>query len=125
MAGHSYWHSLRLCGCLPDVSSILHFHLVSYIRFFPDDSAAHISEETVGAARSAPVAILLGVAGTQILGWLLLIAASFATTSVADLLATDLPLPMGQLFLNVLGKKGMLAPWSMIIVVQVSLSPST
>ncbi|KAL4062497.1 amino acid/polyamine transporter I [Scleroderma yunnanense] len=82
------------------------------------DSAAHISEEVAGAARSAPTAILLGVAGTQILGWLLLIAASFATASVADLLKTDLPLPMGQLFLNVLGKKGMLAIWSLIIVVQ-------
>ncbi|KAG6335995.1 hypothetical protein ID866_3090 [Astraeus odoratus] len=82
------------------------------------DSAAHISEEVAGAARSAPTAILLGVAGTQILGWLLLIAASFATASVTDLLATNLPLPMGQLFLNVLGKKGMLAIWSLIIVVQ-------
>lgn len=82
------------------------------------DSAAHISEEVAGAARSAPIAILLGVAGTQILGWLLLIAASFATVSVADLLTTDLPLPLGQLFLNVLGKRGMLAIWSLIIVVQ-------
>ncbi|KAI6112902.1 amino acid/polyamine transporter I [Pisolithus sp. B1] len=82
------------------------------------DSAAHISEEVSGAARTAPIAILLGVAGTQILGWLLLIAASFATTSVADLVTTDLPLPLGQLFLNVLGKRGMLAIWSLIIVVQ-------
>lgn len=87
-----------------------------------DDSAAHISEETAGATRSAPAAILFGVVGTQVLGWLLLIAASFATTSVTDLLATDLPLPMGQLFLDVLGKRGMLAIWSMIIVVQAGLS---
>jgi amino acid transporter len=84
-----------------------------------DDSAAHISEEVAGAQRSAPIAIILGVAITEILGWLLLIAASFATKSVSSLLTTDLPLPMGQLFLDVLGRRGMLAIWSFIIVVQV------
>ncbi|KAI0328237.1 amino acid transporter [Cubamyces sp. BRFM 1775] len=82
------------------------------------DSAAHISEETANAARAAPIAILVGVGATASLGWLLFIAASFATASVSQLLGTDLPLPMGQLFLNVLGKRGMLAIWSLIIVVQ-------
>ncbi|THH18199.1 hypothetical protein EW146_g2734 [Bondarzewia mesenterica] len=82
------------------------------------DSAAHISEEVSGAARAAPIAIMVGVISTQSLGWLLFIAASFATQSVSELLATDLPLPMGQLFLNTLGKRGMLAIWSFIIVVQ-------
>jgi len=82
------------------------------------DSAAHVSEEVTGAARAAPIAIIIAVAGTQLLGWLIYIAASFATTSVPDLLSTSLPLPMGQLFLNALGKHGMLAIWSCIIVVQ-------
>jgi hypothetical protein len=83
-----------------------------------DDAAAHISEEEAGAARAAPIAILVSVAFTTSLGWLLLIAASFATSSVPDLLSTTLPLPMGQLFLNILGKRGMLTIWSFIIVVQ-------
>lgn len=82
------------------------------------DSAAHIAEETAGAARAAPIAILVSAFGTASLGWLLFIAASFASASVPDLLTTDLPLPMGQLFLTVLGKHGMLAIWSFIIVVQ-------
>jgi amino acid permease (GABA permease) len=82
------------------------------------DSAAHVSEEVAGAARTAPIAILVGVGATQFLGWLIYIAASFATTSVPDLLSSSLPLPMGQLFLNVLGKRGALAIWSCIIVVQ-------
>jgi amino acid transporter len=84
-----------------------------------DDSAAHISEEVAGAQRTAPIAILVGVLGTQVLGWLLFIACSFATTSVTNLLTGALPLPMGQLFLDVLGKRGMLTIWSFIIVVQV------
>jgi hypothetical protein len=80
----------------------------------------YLSKETSGAARAAPLAILIGVAGTAGLGWILLIAASFATASVPDLLTTTLPLQMGQLFLDTLGKKGMLIIWSFIIVVQVS-----
>lgn len=90
-----------------------------FLKNVADDSAAHISEEVTDAQRSAPIAIVLGVASTEILGWLLLIAASFATKSVSSLLATNLPLPMGQLFLDVLGKQGMLAIWGFIIVVQV------
>jgi len=82
------------------------------------DSACHVSEEVAGAARAAPLAILIGVAGTAGLGWILLIAASFATSPVSDILATKLPLPMGQLFLTTLGKRGMLIIWGFIIVVQ-------
>jgi amino acid transporter len=88
---------------------------------YPDDSAAHISEETANAARAAPLAILVSVAFTSIMGWLLLISISFAIpSSVGDILLSKLPLPLGQVFVNVLGKNGMLAIWSMIIVVQVS-----
>ncbi|GBE85085.1 Uncharacterized amino-acid permease [Sparassis crispa] len=58
------------------------------------DSAAHISEEVSGAARAAPIAILVSVAAVGGLGWILMIAASFATASVPALLATPLALPM-------------------------------
>jgi len=65
------------------------------------------------------MAIIISVIGTATLGWLTLIATSFAIPSIGDILSSDLPLPMGQVFLNVLGKRGMLAIWSLIIVVQV------
>lgn len=83
-----------------------------------DDSAVHISEETAGAARAAPIAILVAVGATATLGWLLSVATSFAASSIPNLLASPLVLPMGQVFLDVLGKQGMLAIWSLIIVVQ-------
>ncbi|KAG1818432.1 amino acid transporter [Suillus subaureus] len=70
--------------------------------------------ETAGAARAAPIAILVGVAGTEILGWLYYIAASYATNSVPDILQSNLALPLGQVYLNVLGKKGALALWCSI-----------
>ncbi|KAJ7493354.1 amino acid transporter [Mycena galericulata] len=82
------------------------------------DSAAHISEETAGAGRAAPIAIVSGVGATASLGWILLISTSFVIPSIDDLLGTTLPLPMGQVFLDVLGKRGMLIIWSFIIVVQ-------
>ncbi|KAI0355500.1 amino acid transporter [Trametes cingulata] len=82
------------------------------------DSAAHISEETANAAHAAPIAILVGVGATATLGWLLSLAASYATPSVPLLLSSALPLPMGQLLLDTLGRRGMLALWSLVIVVQ-------
>ena len=62
---------------------------------------------------------MIGVGATAALGWITFIAASFALVSVDRLLDSPLSLPMGQLFLDVLGKRGMLAIWSLIIVVQV------
>lgn len=124
MDGRSCWHSLRRCGHLLDVSLLpIPDSNPADVDLIADDSAAHVSEESAGAARAAPLAILIGVAGTAGLGWILLIAASFATNSVSDLLTTTLPLPMGQLFLDTLGKRGMLALWSFIIVVQVRALP--
>jgi hypothetical protein len=40
----------------------------------PDDSAAHIAEETSNASRAAPVAILTSVVFTARFGWIFLIA---------------------------------------------------
>ena len=104
-------------SCIAHVGAWRLFEII----IITDDSAAHVSEEIAGAARAAPIAILVGVGGTASLGWILLIAASYATSSVPDLLNTTFPLPMGQLLLDTLGKQGMLAIWSFIIVVQVGV----
>ncbi|KZT11815.1 amino acid transporter [Laetiporus sulphureus 93-53] len=87
-------------------------------QFTGYDSAAHISEETAGAARAAPIAIITSVASVGVLGWIQAIAASFAIASVHDLLQTELSLPMGQLYLDVVGKNGMLAIWSLTTIAQ-------
>ena len=39
-----------------------------------DDPAAHIAEEVSGAAKAAPITVLVSVAATVSLGWLTLIA---------------------------------------------------
>ena len=85
-----------------------------------DDSPAHISEEVANAAFVGPIAILTSVALVGSMGWILLIAASFASASVPGLLETNLALPFGQLLLNILGKRGMLVIWSLTLIAQAS-----
>ncbi|KAN0087464.1 Amino acid/polyamine transporter I [Tylopilus felleus] len=69
-------------------------------------------------SHAAPIAIMVGVLGTEILGWLMYIAVSFATYSVPDVLQSQFALTLGEVFLNVLGKKGALALWWSIAVLQ-------
>lgn len=65
---------------------------------------------------------MVGVLGTEILGWIMYIAVSFATYSVPDVLQSKFALPIGDVFLHVLGKKGASALWWSITVLQVSIS---
>jgi hypothetical protein len=109
-----------LTGCKWRSNVTIYFQKPTPNHVYLDDSAAHIAEETAGAARAAPIAILVGVAATEILGWLYYIAASYATNSVTDILQSKLALPLGQVFLNVLGKKGALTLWCSIAVLQES-----
>ncbi|KAG9315891.1 amino acid/polyamine transporter I [Chiua virens] len=69
-------------------------------------------------ARAAPIAILVSVLGTEILGWLMYIAISFATASVPETLQSSLALPIGDVFLNVLGRKGTFVLWWSMTVLQ-------
>lgn len=64
--------------------------------------------------------MITGVLGTEILGFFLLIGASFASFDIKRLVDTDLSMPMGQVYLDTFGKKGALAVWSLCIAVQVS-----
>ncbi|ORY75312.1 amino acid/polyamine transporter I [Leucosporidium creatinivorum] len=82
------------------------------------DAAAHIAEECTNATTAAPLAILVGVSSTWLLGFFVLISASFAIVDVGSLVDSDLAMPMAQLLYNILGKKGMLVVWCLIIVVQ-------
>lgn len=95
--------------------------LLAYHSFTQDDSAVHIAEETSNAASAAPIAIMVGVLATEILGWLMYIAVSFATASVSEALQSKLVLPIGDVFLNVLGRKGTFVLWWAMVVLQVRL----
>lgn len=68
------------------------------------------------------MAIMVGVLGTEILGWLMYIAVSFATASVPVAIQSKLVLPIGDVFLNVLGRKGTFVLWWSMVVLQVCLA---
>lgn len=89
------------------------------VLVFQDDSAVHIAEETSNAAWAAPVAIMVAVLSTEILGWLMYIALSFAIASVPDVLRSNLALPIGDVYLNVLGRKGTFVLWWSMVLLQV------
>lgn len=67
---------------------------------------------------------MVGVLGTEILGFLMYISISFATYSIPDVLQSKFALPIGDVFLNVLGKNGALALMVSITILQVGTFPN-
>ncbi|THH08402.1 hypothetical protein EW145_g2730 [Phellinidium pouzarii] len=82
------------------------------------DGAAHLSEEVKNAAVVAPVAIVSAVGITSVLGFFTNISICYG---IRDMNA--LPGPTGLVFSQVLwdnlGKRGALALWSFVIIVQI------
>ncbi|KND02747.1 uncharacterized protein SPPG_01830 [Spizellomyces punctatus DAOM BR117] len=83
------------------------------------DSAAHISEESSNASTAAPRAIIYAVSAMGVLGWATMLAISFVTTDVTSVVNSTLPLPMAQILLDNMGKKGMLAAWFFVTLTQI------
>ncbi|KZS91098.1 amino acid permease [Sistotremastrum niveocremeum HHB9708] len=81
------------------------------------DAAAHLSEEVKNAAITAPVSIVSGVTITAVMGFFLNISLCYG---IRDLSA--LPGPTGLVFAQILwdnlGKRGALALWSFVILLQ-------
>ncbi|CAD6898722.1 unnamed protein product [Tilletia controversa] len=75
------------------------------------DAVAHISEEVHRAAIAAPVAIVIAVAGTGLVGWILCIVLILVSGDIGDLLAADpvntpLTWPGGLVFAEILLRRG-------------------
>ncbi|KAL5476691.1 TPO5_3 [Sanghuangporus weigelae] len=81
------------------------------------DGAAHLSEEVKNAAVAAPVAIVTAVCVTSVLGFFTIVSICYG---IRDFSA--LPGPTGLAFSQILwdnlGKRGSLALWSFVIIVQ-------
>ncbi|KAI0129112.1 amino acid permease [Xylariales sp. AK1849] len=82
------------------------------------DATGHISEELHSAAITGPVAIFQAVLVSWILGWLLNVALGFGAGDVATLLSTQMGNPAAQVFYNAGGRKGGLAMWFWVILIQ-------
>ncbi|KAI0258155.1 amino acid/polyamine transporter I [Gloeopeniophorella convolvens] len=89
------------------------------------DSSVHISEEASNAATAVPWAIVWAIAIAGILGWAINVTLAFCMgQDLQGLMDSDLGQPMAQIFFNSFGKKGTLAIWSFIIMVQYMMGSS-
>ncbi|KAF9006941.1 amino acid transporter [Cyathus striatus] len=87
------------------------------------DSSVHISEEASNAATAVPWAIVnaIGIAG--ILGWAINMALAFCMGSDLEALNNS-DQPMAQIFFNSFGRKGTLAIWAIVVIVQYMMGSS-
>lgn len=83
------------------------------------DATAHISEEVHRASIAAPVAIMVAVAGTGMVGWLLNIVLVITSGDVVHQDVDDMPggLPMAQIMVNRMHKVGFLVVWPFVCLV--------
>lgn len=83
------------------------------------DATAHISEEVHRAAIAAPVAILVAVGGTGMVGWLLNIVLVICSGNVAEGDSNTWPggLAMAEIMVTRIGKVGFLVIWPFVCMV--------
>ncbi|KAF5375416.1 hypothetical protein D9615_008014 [Tricholomella constricta] len=87
------------------------------------DSSVHISEEASNAATAVPWAIVLAIAIAGFLGWAINMSLAFCMGT--DLQALyDSPQPMAQIFFNSFGRRGTLAIWAFVVLVQYMMGSS-
>ncbi|OAX42763.1 amino acid transporter [Rhizopogon vinicolor AM-OR11-026] len=83
------------------------------------DCSVHMSEEAANADVAIPWAIINSIIVCGIMGWGINVALAFCMgTDVSAILNSPTSQPMAQILYNSLGKKGALAVWSLIIIVQ-------
>ncbi|ODA79210.1 hypothetical protein RJ55_04803 [Drechmeria coniospora] len=80
------------------------------------EATLHISEETAGATRAVPRALLTVCLTTLVLGWVTILAICFCMDpDVSRIIGSPRP-PMAQILLDSFGKTGALVTWSSIMV---------
>ncbi|KAJ6540973.1 amino acid transporter [Mycena vulgaris] len=81
------------------------------------DAGVHICEEAKNASVAVPWAIVYGIAGGCILGFVVQIALAFCMgTDIPTILSNPVQQPIATIILNSLGKRGMLAMWSFLFI---------
>ncbi|KAL8339792.1 hypothetical protein RB601_006082 [Gaeumannomyces tritici] len=82
------------------------------------DSCVHMSEEASNAARAVPLAIMLSVGLSGLLGFVVVAAIAACITDVEAVLATPFGQPMARVYYDALGKQGTLAFMAPLLAAQ-------
>ena len=89
------------------------------------DSAVHISEEASNAAIAVPWAIVGAIFVAGVLGWAINVALAFCMGTDLDAIYNNpIGQPMATIFFNSIGKKGTLAIWAFVVIVQFFMGTS-
>lgn len=78
--------------------------LLAQYTFTGYDASAHMTEETHGAAKSAPRGIVMSIVVSLIAGWVLLLGVTFAIQNYATEAAATVP--PAQIFIDAIGSTG-------------------
>jgi amino acid transporter len=80
------------------------------------DAPFHLSEECTNANIASPRAIVMTSSLGGILGWFVMLVIGYTVVDVPSVIGSDLGQPMGSYLLQVLGQKGGLGMFSLVIV---------
>jgi len=90
------------------------------------DSSLHISEETKNARIAVPLGLVGATALAGVMGWAINVVLAFNMgQDIEGILDSPIGQPMAAILLNSLGQKGMLAIWSIVVVVQYMVGMSS
>ena len=89
------------------------------------DSAVHISEEASNAAIAVPWAIVGAIFVAGVLGWAINVSLAFCMgTDLESIVDNPIGQPMATIFYNSFGRRGTLAVWAVVVVVQFFMGTS-
>jgi amino acid permease (GABA permease) len=105
-AGFVFGHFVNNTGWGSSLYVCLLGLLVAQYTFTGFDASAHMTEETVQAARSGPRGIVNSIVVSLVAGWILLIGVTFAIQSYGGALDSPTGVPPVQIFIDAIGATG-------------------
>jgi len=70
------------------------------------DASAHMAEETRHAAMTGPIAMILSIGVSAILGWVLMLGLLFSIQDYDKTVSSPTSQPLTQIFLDTVGERG-------------------
>ncbi|GAA5929094.1 uncharacterized protein JCM15063_004048 [Sporobolomyces koalae] len=80
------------------------------------DASAHMSEETANAARAAPLGVIMSVGASAVFGFFVLVSFLFSIQDLETTVDSPVGQPVLQIFIDVFGRTGATAAFSIIIL---------
>lgn len=110
------WGTLRNGTEWPDGLAVLMSFLGVIWTMAGYDAPFHLSEECSNANIASPRAIIMTSSLGGILGWFVILVIGYTVTDVGAVVGSNLGQPMGSYLLQVLGQKGGLGVFSIVII---------